>query len=78
LADLSYEELMSFQNEFITIELHLKEFSNWVQRNLENTNYLIGENSKGYKDEMLKLREIMRFITQQKQALFNYILRDIQ
>ncbi len=74
---MNYQELMSFQNEFLTIEVYLKEFNKWVRKNIETTNQRIEENSKGYKEEALKLRDIIRFISQQKQSLFNYILTEI-
>ncbi len=74
---MNYQELMSFQNEFLTIELYLKEFNKWVRKNIDITNQRIDENSKSYKEKALKLRDIIRFISQQKQSLFNYILTEI-
>ena len=73
--EIKYEEIMSFQNEFITIELYIKEFTKFVKTKVEKTQKIIDNSIYKIQDQAEKLKELIIFISQQKQSLFGEILK---
>ena len=67
---------MSFQNEFISIELFMKEFINYVKKNVKKQEILSKLKISQILEQQDKIKEYSKSISLQKQLLFNKILKE--
>ena len=66
---------MSFQNEFISIELFMKEFINYVKKNVKKQEILSKLKISQILEQQDKIKEYSKSISLQKQLLFSKILK---
>ena len=67
---------MSFQNEFISIELFMKEFINYVKKNVKKQEILSKLKISQILEQQDKIKEYSKSISLQKQLLFSKILKE--
>ena len=71
---VSYEEIISFQNEYIQIQSYFKHFMTAVMKRIRVSNGMLNQQKIDRELIINKIEEYIKRIAQQKKALFNELL----
>jgi len=67
-------EVNSFQNQYVSVQLYIKNFLNYCVKTIRLTNSKCEKDKFNSMEEINRIKIMIGFITKQKQRLFEYIL----